>query len=214
MKNKFPLMLLALACAVLVWLYDVTVVNPNDSVTFSGVPVVFENEEALRMQGLMVTSGNDITVSLKISGRRSELKKLTRGNIQLGADLSQIGEAGQHELSYTVRYPANVSSGDLQIDNRSPAYVSVMVEHYIRRAVEVRAVFEGDAAQDLPKEFAGSFAAHGMYGQRISVFPALDMVVAHKSARNAKHPTRGSDYRELVKTIIRAKKNTDADGPK
>ena len=59
--------------------------------------------------------------------------------------------------------------------------------------------------RELPDDFNGAFAAHGMYGQRISVFPALDMVVAHKSARNAKHPTKASDYSELVKTIIHAK---------
>ena len=62
-----------------------------------------------------------------------------------------------------------------------------------------------EASQEFPNEFAGAFAAHGMYGQRISVFPALDLVIAHKSARNARHPTKGNDYRELVKSIIRAK---------
>lgn len=52
--------------------------------------------------------------------------------------------------------------------------------------------------------YRGAFAAHGMYGQRISVFPALDMVVAHKSANNAKHPTNGGDYRELIRLILAA----------
>ena len=33
MKRKLPLMLLALVCAVMVWLYDVTFVNPNDTAT-------------------------------------------------------------------------------------------------------------------------------------------------------------------------------------
>jgi len=38
------------------------------------------------------------------------------------------------------------------------------------------------------------------------VFPALDMVVAHKSAGNKKHPTRGSDYKALIRLIISAYK--------
>ena len=45
-----------------------------------------------------------------------------------------------------------------------------------------------------------------MYGQRITVLPALDMVIAHKSARNAKHPTKGADYKELVRRIVAAAK--------
>ncbi len=152
MKNKLPIMLLALLAAIFIWLYDVTVVNPNDVDTFTSIPVSFENEDAIREQDLMMTSGSDVTVSLRISGRRSELKKLSRNNIQLTVDLSQIDEAGTHELLYNVRYPANVSSSELSIENRTPAYVTVSVEHYIRRAVEVRAVFEGEGTTETDGE--------------------------------------------------------------
>ena len=145
-KNKLPMFLLALCAAILVWLYDVTVVNPNDTSTISGIPVSFVNEDVIRAQDLMVTSGDGETVSLRISGRRSELKKLSRNNIEVTVDLSQISDAGSHDLPYTVRFPANVSSGDLSIDNRSPVAVTVTVEHYIRRTVEVRTVFEGDVS--------------------------------------------------------------------
>ena len=58
----------------------------------------------------------------------------------------------------------------------------------------------------FPDAFKGAFAAHGMYGQHVTVLPALDMVIAHKSARNAKHPTKKADYRELVRRIIAARK--------
>ena len=145
-KNKLPMFLLALGAAILVWLYDVTVVNPNDTSTISGIPVSFANKDVIRSQDLMVTGGSSDTVSLRISGRRSELKKLSKNNIEVTVDLSQITEEGNHDLPYTVQFPANVSSGELSIDNRSPATVSVTVEHYIRRTIEVRTVFEGDVS--------------------------------------------------------------------
>ena len=63
-----------------------------------------------------------------------------------------------------------------------------------------------DVDAKCPDAFKGEFAAHGMYGQRVTVLPALDMVIAHKSARNAKHPTKSSDYRDLVRAIIAARK--------
>ncbi|MBR4131756.1 MAG: hypothetical protein IKT99_02150 [Oscillospiraceae bacterium] len=147
-KNKLPMILLALGAAILVWLYDVTVVNPNDTSTISGIPVRFINEDELNARDLMITSGAGGTVSLRVSGRRSELKELSKDNLDVVVDLSQITEAGRHELAYTVRYPATVSSSDLKIDVRSPVTVSVEVEHYIRRAVEVRTVFEGEAAEE------------------------------------------------------------------
>ena len=62
-----------------------------------------------------------------------------------------------------------------------------------------------------PELCRGAFSAHGMYGQRISVFPALDMVVAHKSARNKAHPTAGKDYWKLIRLIFSAYEGRKAD---
>ena len=147
-KNKLPVILLALACAVLVWLYDVTVVNPNDTTTFSGITVHYEHEEELRTNGLMVTEGGTPSVALKISGRRSELKKLTRSGILVSVDLGQISEEGIHELPYTVTFPANVTPGDLTIESRMPASVTVAIERFLSRTVEIRPVFTGESAED------------------------------------------------------------------
>ena len=61
-----------------------------------------------------------------------------------------------------------------------------------------------EADEQYPDACRGAFSAYGMYGQRISVFPALDMVVAIKSAGNAKHPTHGSDCRALIRLILSA----------
>ena len=47
----------------------------------------------------------------------------------------------------------------------------------------------------------GSYSACGMYGQFITVIPELDMVVAHKSSGNGKHPTKSSDYWQLLHKI-------------
>ena len=57
-----------------------------------------------------------------------------------------------------------------------------------------------------PDEFRGAFSASGRYGQAITVFPALNMVVAHKSARNAKKPTSKSQYREILRLIMKARR--------
>ena len=61
-----------------------------------------------------------------------------------------------------------------------------------------------EADDQYPDACRGAFAAHGVYGQRIAVFPALDMVVAHKSARNKACPTKTEDYRDLIRLIFAA----------
>ena len=47
----------------------------------------------------------------------------------------------------------------------------------------------------------GMYCACGMFGQHIAVIPELDMVVAHKSARNGQHPTHSKDYYDLLRMI-------------
>ncbi len=50
-------------------------------------------------------------------------------------------------------------------------------------------------------ECEGMYCACGMYGQHITVIPALDMVVSHKSARNGAHPTNSRDYKDLLRML-------------
>ncbi|MBR4171511.1 MAG: serine hydrolase [Kiritimatiellae bacterium] len=54
--------------------------------------------------------------------------------------------------------------------------------------------------RDLPG-LEGSYTASGQYGQYITVLPKLDMVIAHKSARNAAHRTSKEHYSELLHLI-------------
>lgn len=55
----------------------------------------------------------------------------------------------------------------------------------------------------------GMYSACGMFGQYITVIPKLDMVVAHKSAKNGQHPTNGGDYRDLLRMICNGAIKTD-----
>ena len=55
----------------------------------------------------------------------------------------------------------------------------------------------------------GMYCACGMFGQHITVIPELDMVVAHKSARNGQHPTNGDDYKDLLRMICNGSIKTD-----
>ena len=56
-KSKILAFLLALVVSIVLWFYAVTVVNPDDTITISGISVQFEGTEALTSQGLMLTGG-------------------------------------------------------------------------------------------------------------------------------------------------------------
>ncbi len=58
--------------------------------------------------------------------------------------------------------------------------------------------------EQQPKVFKGAFSARGLNGQRLTVIPELDMVVAHLPVRNGARKMRSGDYRKLLKAIFMA----------
>ena len=92
-KSKILAFLLALVVSIVLWFYAVTVVNPDDTITISGISVQFEGTEALTSQGLMLTGGDSTKVSIKVSGRRSDLKEL---NNEMLLDISLPRYSGYH----------------------------------------------------------------------------------------------------------------------
>lgn len=65
-------------------------------------------------------------------------------------------------------------------------------------------LYQGDK---LPEGFDGAYSARGAYGQYITVFPALDMVVAHKTKAEYRRRTNSNDYQKLLEMIIAAQLN-------
>lgn len=146
-KSKILSIAAAIAVSVFLWIYVVTVVNPEDTVTISGIPVTFSGQEVLREDyGLIISDGEDATIELKISGKRSEIKDLSANNITVTVDVSKIRSPRSVSSSYDISYPANVDQSEFSITERSPGTVRYTVERLAKKTIEVIGVFEGEAA--------------------------------------------------------------------
>lgn len=126
-KSKILAFLLALVVSIVLWFYAVTVVNPDDTITISGISVQFEGTEALTSQGLMLTGGDSTKVSIKVSGRRSDLKELNNETVTAIADVTRIAASGSYQLSWSVVWPSTVATGDISETSRAPSRISVTV---------------------------------------------------------------------------------------
>jgi CubicO group peptidase (beta-lactamase class C family) len=62
-------------------------------------------------------------------------------------------------------------------------------------------VWDGPFSKDA---YAGAFTGRGAYGQFITVLPALDMVVAHKT-RQGQSQVEWKDYATLLDGIVSAR---------
>lgn len=147
MKNKILSMLLSLFIALGLWLYVVTVVSPEHKETFYNIPVVFEGETVLTERGLMITSGENASVTLEISGNRLDLNKLNSSNITIKVDLSKIYDPGVHKLSYSdPTYPGDVASNAFTVESRSPETITITVEKKDSKDVPVSVNYTGAVA--------------------------------------------------------------------
>lgn len=147
MKSKFLSVLLSLAIAFGLWLYVITVVDPESEGSYYDIPVVFDGVSQLDSRELMITSGTNVTVDLRLEGNRTDLNKLDKTNITILADLSRITEPGEHTVKYSISYPS--SAGTIEVLEQEPQYITVQVSQRIRKEVPVRITYTGT----LPENF-------------------------------------------------------------
>jgi len=147
-KRQILTILVALVASVALWIYVVTVVNPEDTIEVSGIPVTFLGQDAIREDyGLIISAGQDATVRLRISGKRTELRQLNASNITVTVDMSNVRRARTYNANYNITYPANVNTGEISITERYPGTIAYTVERLEKKQVEVIGVFEGTPAE-------------------------------------------------------------------
>ncbi len=147
MKNKLLSMLLSLAIAFGLWLYVITVVDPESEGSYYDIPVVFDGISQLESRDLMITSGTSVDVDLRLLGNRTDLNKLDKTNITILADLSRITEPGEHSVKYSISYPS--SAGAIEVLEQDPQYITIHVSRRISKEVPVRVSYIGS----LPENF-------------------------------------------------------------
>lgn len=178
-KGKIPRIVLALAISIFLWLYVVTVVDPNDTKTIYNVPVSYENMSYLTENNLVMTTGQNATVTLKFYGRRSELNNLTSETVSVTADVSRIKNEGEQNLSYTVSLPDSVSASYVELSERMPARLTVNVERAVEKQVDVTV----DISNEVADGYVADLEAMTIEPETITVFGPADEVSKIESAR-------------------------------
>ena len=145
MKNKIIYGLLSVVIAFGLWLYVVTVVSPESEATFYNVPVVLNNESLLKENGLMITENENFTVTMVLSGNRSDLNKLKSSDIAVILDLARIKEAGEQTLAYNIAVPG---SGNITVVSSSPERITLNVAEWGSKEVDIKVNYVGSVPKD------------------------------------------------------------------
>ena len=159
-RNKLGSLLLSFAIALGLWMYVRTYVNTDYEQTFYNIPVALEGESILATERqLMLLSGDEFEVNIKVHGSRQDVSKINSGNIQLVADLSKVNEPGEHLLTYNIIYPGDVPTGAVSAE-KNPDRVRVVVARKKTKEIPVKVNYLGDVPADYIKDISALTLDH------------------------------------------------------
>ena len=144
MKSKLFSLIISVLAAMCLWVYVMTVVNPDVDLTIGNIPVTFSGAEVLREDhGLVITGDYQEFVSVHFYGKNADLKTLDQHKDEIKAviDVSKVRSTKDYTMSYDITLPSAVSASSITKMDKSPASITFTVERQIRKPVEVRGDF-------------------------------------------------------------------------
>ena len=136
--NKILYMALSLLLAIVLWLYVDNEQGNTTSETYNNIPIEFIGaEDTLPNRNLMITSGADATINLRLSGPRSMISNLSRDDIRVQVNLTDINAEGSYPKNVSIYFPDNVDRTRINIEYQSRSTVTVQVAPLFSKTVAV-----------------------------------------------------------------------------
>lgn len=170
-KNKVITALLALVFAFGLWVYVITVVSPESEETYMNIPVHFRGENILHERGFMVISDEIPTVSMTLSGKRTDLNNINSSNITLIADLSTIDKVGIQSLFYSYSFPGNVADNAITVLEQTGS-IEVEIGRRSSKEIPVNVIYKND----VPEEFIADTENAELDYEKVTVSGPEDVI--------------------------------------
>lgn len=206
-RSKLGALLLSFVIALGLWMYVRTYVNTDYEQTFYNIPVALEGKTRLGERQLMLLSEEEYVVDLKVHGSRQDVSKINSGNIQVVADLSDINEPGEHNLTYSISYPGDVPTGAVSAE-RDPDRVTLIVARRKTKEIPVQVNLEGDVPANYIKDNAAVELDHSVV--EISGPESVVDQIDH-AAITIDCEGRTETIYESYRYVLQDKKNTPVD---
>ena len=147
-RSKVVRIVISILVAIAMWLYVDLERAPERTMTIRDIPVEFSGENTtLADKNLMLLSGYDATIDLKIRGPKRELVKMNRDNVRVIASTSSIDSVGVHQLDWTVSFPDGVVRTNVGVEKASLSQITVTVGELYTKEVPVECHVVGEVAE-------------------------------------------------------------------
>ena len=97
LKKNTKIKIISLLSAIILWMYVMAVVDPEDTKLFEDIPITITNIHEINDLGLVVDPDEELVASVYVKGNLSDLQKITANNINVYGTVNNPIE-GQNQL--------------------------------------------------------------------------------------------------------------------
>ncbi len=142
LKKNTRIKLISLLSAIVLWMYVMAIVDPEDTKLFESVPVSLTNIEELSDEDLIVYPENDLVADIYIRGKLSYLQKLSKEDIHIYGSINNPIE-GRNYLYLKVNTTKQVSY-EFKSD-----FIVVRLEKVVNEEKDIKSDVTGDYSDDV-----------------------------------------------------------------
>lgn len=130
---------LSVIIAIVLWVFVISVENPNRTLEFSSIPItIVGQEDILNAYNLSIIEGADTLMSVKLSAKNNIITKLTNSQIKAYVDVSDINTAGTYDIPINVLMPSTF----IIVKSQTPATAKITLDSITSKQVPVRVNFK------------------------------------------------------------------------
>lgn len=142
LKNNSKIKIISLLSAMVLWMYVMAIVDPEETKLFENIPVTITNKNELNEKDLVIYPEQDLTTNIYVTGKLSNLKKVTKDDINVYGQINNPLE-GNNEIYLKVS-----TSQRVNYDFKNPVMI-VTLEKIISEDKSIKVDITGSGKNNV-----------------------------------------------------------------
>ena len=141
-KNNSKIKIISVLSAMVLWMYVMAIVDPEETKLFENIPVTITNKNELNERDLVIYPEQDLTTNIYVTGKLSNLKKVTKDDINVYGQINNPLE-GNNEIYLKVS-----TSQRVNYDFKNPVMI-VTLEKIISEDKSIKVDITGSGKNNV-----------------------------------------------------------------
>ena len=142
LKYNSKIKIISLLSAMVLWIYVMAIVDPEETKLFENIPVTITNKNELNERDLVIYPEQDLTTNIYVTGKLSNLKKVTKDDINVYGQINNPLE-GNNEIYLKVS-----TSQRVNYDFKNPVMI-VTLEKIISEDKSIKVDITGSGKNNV-----------------------------------------------------------------